>query len=165
MISTGNFIQGCLLCAAMAGCATVPHDLPPPSTQPPIPLNVPGTSTESFVGIAFSGGGSRSATFSAAVLRELAAIDISETGKPSSSVLERTRYLSGVSGGSFAAAFYAIRKPAADVPMIQDGKLSPSYDEFFTKEYLPAMRQNWEGPLMRTAIGDAIPRADAIAAR
>ena len=165
MISAGKSIQVSLLCAAIAGCATAPHDLPPPTSHPSILVNVSGTSTASFVGIAFSGGGSRSATFSAAVLRELAAIDISEAGKPASSILERTRYLSSVSGGSFAAAFYAIRKPAANIPMIQDGKLSPAYDDFFTKEYLPAMQENWEGPLMRTAIGDAIPRANAIAAR
>src|SRR5436190_9970747 len=49
-----------------------------------------------FVGLAISGGGSRSAVFSAAVMFELQRLGL----------LERVDYVSSVSGGSLTAAYY-----------------------------------------------------------
>ncbi|MGH7231208.1 MAG: hypothetical protein ACREJU_07600 [Nitrospiraceae bacterium] len=51
-----------------------------------------------FIGIAMSGGGSRAANFSAAVLLKLRALG----------VLDRADYLSPVSGSTLAAAYYAL---------------------------------------------------------
>ena len=54
-----------------------------------------------FVGLAFSGGGSRAATFAAAGAEALA-----EYG-----LLDQVTHISSVSGGSFAASYLAVRRP------------------------------------------------------
>jgi hypothetical protein len=73
--------------------------LAPPQVQPvqPPALACPRTNRD-FVGLAMSGGGSRAAVFSAAVLFELQRYGLAQ----------QADVLSSVSGGSFAAAFYAL---------------------------------------------------------
>ena len=56
------------------------------------------TSDKMFVGLALSGGGSRAANFSAAVMLEL----------KKRGILQRVDFISSVSGGSLAAAYYAL---------------------------------------------------------
>lgn len=58
-------------------------------------------SEETFVGVALSGGGSRAATFAAAALEAL-----HEHG-----LLAQTTHVSSVSGGGFAAAWWALHRP------------------------------------------------------
>jgi predicted acylesterase/phospholipase RssA len=58
--------------------------------------------SEDFFGVAISGGGSRAAVFGAAALEALAA----------KGVLKDVTHLSSVSGGSFAASYYALKKPS-----------------------------------------------------
>jgi len=58
---------------------------------------------DTFVGLALSGGGSRSATFSAAALEAL-----HEHG-----LLSHTTHISSVSGGGFAASWYVLNRPDA----------------------------------------------------
>jgi len=54
---------------------------------------------EMFIGLAISGGGSRAANFGAAVMFELADLGL----------LHRVDAISSVSGGSIAAAYYALQ--------------------------------------------------------
>ena len=69
-----------------------------------------------FVGLALSGGGSRSANFSAACMFELQRLG----------VLQRVDYISSVSGGSLAAAFYC-SSGAAWNPQTVQRKLTHAY--------------------------------------
>jgi predicted acylesterase/phospholipase RssA len=84
-------------------------------TQGPGPVAVPRASITDwsraedrerpvFVGVALSGGGSRAASFSAAVLEELHRLGI----------LQHVAAISSVSGGSLANAYYGVAKPATD---------------------------------------------------
>ena len=148
---------------ALGACTTIPHVLPargPATEAGAVPADPPGV----VLGVAFSGGGSRAATFSAAVMRELATIPVPGEARPRS-VIDRPLYLSSVSGGSLSAAYYAANRPDCPGGMIEQGALSACYAEFFDRRYLPAMNENWEGALVESAIGDAIPRADAMARR
>lgn len=70
-----------------------------PATRPTASPIVADTDKDSFfVGIAISGGGSRSANFAAACMFQLEQLGL----------LERADYISSVSGGSLAAAYYCI---------------------------------------------------------
>lgn len=60
--------------------------------------------------IAISGGGSRSAVFAAGVMEQLA--HLPDPSRPNRSVLDATEAVSAVSGGSLAAAYYGLYKPA-----------------------------------------------------
>ncbi|MDE3226449.1 MAG: patatin-like phospholipase family protein [Nitrospirota bacterium] len=81
-------------CRNQVTVALAPPQAPP--VQPPA-LACPRTNRD-FVGLAMSGGGSRAAVFSAAVLFELQRYGL----------LQQADVMSSVSGGSFAAAFYAL---------------------------------------------------------
>jgi NTE family protein len=69
-------------------------------------------SDDLLVGLAFSGGGTRAAAFSYGVLSEL---DRTEVGAApqQASLLDRIVYVSGVSGGAVAAAYFGLRGRAA----------------------------------------------------
>jgi predicted acylesterase/phospholipase RssA len=69
----------------------------PPATAPS-PRDVDPNDDGYFVGLALSGGGSRSANFSAACMFELQRLGI----------LQRVDYVSSVSGGSLTAAYYCL---------------------------------------------------------
>jgi predicted acylesterase/phospholipase RssA len=89
---------------ALSACAFVEPDrihyvvAPPGPAASPVPAP---PSQETFVGVALSGGGSRAATFSAAALEAL-----HEHG-----LLSQTTHVSSVSGGGFAAAWWALNRP------------------------------------------------------
>jgi hypothetical protein len=87
-----------------------------------------------FVAVAVSGGGSRAAVFSAAVMKELyEQVKLPDGG----SIIDEIDYISGVSGGSLAMAYYSLKKP--DV----DSSRTDLYDAFFTT-YLADMRKDIE---------------------
>ena len=65
-------------------------------------------STELLVLVAFSGGGTRAATFSYGVLKALAATEITTENGPRS-LLHEIDVISSVSGGSFTSAYYGLR--------------------------------------------------------
>jgi predicted acylesterase/phospholipase RssA len=79
----------------LSGCAT-PYVLERTNTSAQM---FEPTENETLVGLAVSGGGSRAATFTAAVLEELAKRDVGG-GKRPTSLLEKINYISSVSGGS-----------------------------------------------------------------
>ena len=88
----------------------------------------PAPEAELLIGIALSGGGSRAAVFGAAGLEALGRLRAPGGG----SLLEETRYLSSVSGGSVAAAYYASHKPPKEIPVLTpQGDYTSEYQAFF----------------------------------
>lgn len=78
----------------------------------PIAVNLDGNPSDRMIGLALSGGGSRAAVFAAAILAALA-----EQG-----LTERITHISSVSGGGFAASYFAINpQPAACAEPGQQG--------------------------------------------
>jgi NTE family protein len=106
-----------LAVAALGACTSV-YNLPnnqPITGQvqiPPLGAEVPLSSDDVMVSLAFSGGGTRAAAFSFGVLKELDATRIRDRGR-SVSMLDRVDFVSGVSGGSVLAAYYGLRKREA----------------------------------------------------
>ena len=129
----------------LSGCLTAPvYTLP--STIEPLPCLTPVNSEDTVIGLAVSGGGSRAALFAAATFEALAQLKL-EAGP--TSVLDRVSYISSVSGGSLASAYYVLKKPAREVPMLDvQGELTGDYQKFFF-DFKEAMAQNYEGPLFR----------------
>jgi hypothetical protein len=85
---------------------------------------------ELIVGLAASGGGSRAAIFAANALEALTEIPV-RLGTENRSMMETVHYMSSVSGGSLATAYYVTKKPSKSEPMLVDNMLSPHYREFF----------------------------------
>ncbi len=81
-----------------------------------------------FIGIAISGGGSRSANFSAACLLQLQRIGL----------LQKTDYISSVSGGSLTAAYYCLNDEARWNPAnVQRQFAHPFASDLIVKFLLP----------------------------
>jgi hypothetical protein len=101
------------------------------------PRRSPGPDSDLLVGVALSGGGSRAALFAAAGLEALGRVRVPGGG----SLLEWAGYISSVSGGSVAAAYYASRKPPHAIPVLtaQDA-LSDDYRAFFARFQKPLSR-------------------------
>ena len=88
----------------------------------------PAVQQDTIVGISLSGGGSRAALFAQAGLEALAKLRAPQ-GR---SVLEQASYLSSVSGGGLAAAYYALHKPARETPVLgTDGTMTEAYQTIF----------------------------------
>jgi predicted acylesterase/phospholipase RssA len=97
-----------------------------------------------LVGMALSGGGSRAALFGAAGLEARGRLQVPGGG----SLLERVTYLSSVSGGSVAAAYYASQKPRREIPVLTPaGAPTDDYQTFFTK-YQKPLSQDFENNLL-----------------
>jgi NTE family protein len=99
------------------GCTSVynlPHNQPMSGQAQAAPLvgEVPITSDDIMVSLAFSGGGTRAAAFSFGVLKELDRTRVRDRGK-AVSLLDRVDFVSGVSGGSVTAAYFGLRKREA----------------------------------------------------
>ncbi|BCA55726.1 hypothetical protein W02_28660 [Nitrospira sp. KM1] len=134
-------VIGALLCLTLTGCFAKIHDLP---AQPKdaAALFAPLEDQELLVGLAVSGGGSRAATFAAGALEALAETSVQQ-GAARRSVLETVSYMSSVSGGSLATAYYIANKPPRAEPMLTGEGLSPRYREFFSG-YKTAMQTNFQ---------------------
>jgi NTE family protein len=109
-------IRGLLLAVLVGGCASIHNE----------PINVPlgaeriaqaaligreGSTyaEEMMIGLAFSGGGTRAAAFSFGALQELERTRLpARMGQ--GSMLDRIDFVSGVSGGSVSAAYFALKK-------------------------------------------------------
>jgi predicted acylesterase/phospholipase RssA len=97
-----------------------------------------------LLGVALSGGGTRAALFGESGLEALAHVRTAD----GVSLIEKISHVSSVSGGSIAAAYYALKKPGRAVPVLEtDGRLSAAYRTFF-EEYRDAISQNFERPLI-----------------
>jgi NTE family protein len=99
----------------VSGCGGVPvvapDNLPWQAAGQPSPAYDPG---EVIVWLALSGGGTRAAALAYGVMERLDEIAVTgEDGRPGT-LLREVDYISSVSGGSFAAAFYALNRDRAD---------------------------------------------------
>ncbi|MDD5334073.1 MAG: patatin-like phospholipase family protein [Rhodoferax sp.] len=110
----------------------------------------PAVQQDTVVGVALSGGGSRAALYAAAGLEALGRLKSPQGG---SSVLEQVSYLSSVSGGGLAAAYYALHKPAHETPMLAaDGTMTQAYQTFFT-DFQTKLAQDFQSALIWRQLG------------
>ena len=114
-----------VLMLILTGCFSKVERLPALSS-PPVFAPLPEPDPHMMVGLAISGGGSRAATFAAGVLEALGELKIKDSDGERS-LLERVQYISSVSGGSLATAYYAALKPPKTEPVLGDQGLSPAY--------------------------------------
>ena len=108
-----------VLCTVvLAGCATThidPANLPlatPASSLIDNDRTLPADDEDVFVGLAFSGGGMRAAAFSYGILSEFDRIQIGPQKSPTR-LIDRVDFVSGVSGGAIAAAYFGLKGRAA----------------------------------------------------
>jgi len=104
--SAALLATACLLCA----CAHFPENQPLEAWRPHSPLlaqGTPGKSDEMVVILAFSGGGTRAAALAYGVLEELRDTVVEVDGERRR-LLDEVDLISGVSGGSFPAAYYGL---------------------------------------------------------
>jgi Patatin-like phospholipase len=150
-------IAGALLTAACASS----HVLSVPRASGEMPCIAEAPARDLQVGVALSGGGSRAALFGAAGLEELGRIRTADGG----SALERVTFLSSVSGGSLAAAHYAVHKPPRQVRVLAaDGTLSAEYQDFFERSRT-ALSQDFERAMLRRQLASLRWLNSALAAR
>lgn len=93
-----SFATASVSCTSLAPQPTAPTSTPAASTRATLQLGAKELVDGRFIGLAFSGGGSRAAVFGAAVMKEL-----DRTG-----LLQQVDVLSAVSGGALPAAAYAL---------------------------------------------------------
>ena len=126
------------------GCVPHIHQLPAATETPAFPL-LPPPEDDTIIGIAFSGGGSRAAYFSAAGLEAFARLRLSPQ---SPSLLERVAYISSVSGGSVASSYFVMEKPGKKETVLRlDGALTDRYSKFFDV-YLETMASDIQGAVV-----------------
>jgi len=104
---TSLFVVVVLLCG---GCAHYQLNQPLKTVEQATPyqfdrFNEPADADETFVILAFSGGGTRAAALSYGVLKKMREVRLPTLNK---SLLEEVDVLSTVSGGSFTGAYYAL---------------------------------------------------------
>jgi predicted acylesterase/phospholipase RssA len=128
----------------LSGCVTSPVYTVPPPKPDQTSCSHPMKPSETLIGVAISGGGSRAALFGAAGLEALAKL---QAGPPAHSLLEDVSMISSVSGGSMATSYFAAVKPRKDVSILTpSGELSTEYQTFFA-QFKKTMNQDYEGPL------------------
>lgn len=147
ILSGDRFWRTAVLCLALglttSGCVTSAVHQFKPSTGDKLCVQ-PAPNREVLVGLAVSGGGSRAALFAASAYETLSQLRV---GPEKRSLLEQVSYISSVSGGSLASAYYTMKKPAREVPMLTpDGQLTEAYKVFFT-EFKKMMARDYERPL------------------
>ncbi|HET9844814.1 MAG TPA: patatin-like phospholipase family protein [Nitrospira sp.] len=125
----------------LTGCFAKIHELPA-QPEDAEAMFAPLPDQDFMVGLAVSGGGSRAATFAAGALEALAELPV-RFGTQKRSVLETVSYMSSVSGGSLATAYYVTNKPPRSEPVLGEDGLSPRYREFFSL-YKTAMQSNFQ---------------------
>jgi hypothetical protein len=147
--SRSPMIGALLLCTLLlTGCASALATRVAKADSNPSCV-APAPDSDLLLGVALSGGGSRAAVFGAAALEALDRIRVPGGG----SVLEHVAYVSSVSGGSVAAAYYGEHKPSREIPVLtQTGDYTEQYQAFFGK-FHGQVAQNFEGALIRRQLG------------
>jgi hypothetical protein len=127
----------------LTGCATA-HVINVPSATSDVPCLVATPEPDVLIGVALSGGGSRAALFGAAGLEAVSGLRTAA----GTSVMEQVTYLSSVSGGSLAASYYTLNKPARDVKVLTpEGAMTSAYRAFFD-EYRSTLSQDFQTSLL-----------------
>ncbi|MHA1567542.1 MAG: patatin-like phospholipase family protein [Alphaproteobacteria bacterium] len=128
VVGSANRLACLVLASALvAGCATgnfnQPDNQPTSSVPSPDefrPEDYVGFG-ETMIALSFSGGGTRASAFSYGVIKELAAHE-TRSGGISTSLIDDVRFVSGVSGGSVPAAYFALHG-AKTIPAFRDNFL------------------------------------------
>jgi predicted acylesterase/phospholipase RssA len=121
-------------------CSTINYELLVYDQPSPIKRQYVAVDDGDYIfALAVSGGGSRAAVFSAAVMKELYKQIKLPDGR---SIIDEIDYISSVSGGSLSMAYYCMNKPNVD------SSHTDLYDQFFDT-YRTDMRINIEGDLVR----------------
>ena len=133
-----------LMTLSLSGCLTAPvftvKDFP---DQPACTSD--SRNQEILVGLAVSGGGSRAALFAAGAYEALGKVQV---GPEHQSLLNQVSHISSVSGGSLASAYYVLKKPKKDVPILTpSGEFTPEYQEFFNG-FKETVARDYEDPLL-----------------
>jgi len=137
-----------VLVLTASGCVTAPVYMIKPAAERQ-DCAQPAPDHEVLVGLSVSGGGSRAALFAASAFEALSQLRV---GPEQRSLLEQVSYISSVSGGSLASAYYHVKKPPREVPMLTpDGQMTEAYKAFFAG-FKQAMARDYEGPLIRRNI-------------
>ena len=155
---SGRFLGCCFatLLLTSVSCATAdpPRALPPESpataTRATLRLGQKELADGRFVGLAFSGGGSRAAVFGAAVMKELERVGF----------LSQVDVLSAVSGGALPAASYALEG-------FGDFRFENGFVEQVGRDIQGAVAGPWYAAphnLIRYAFKDTIPAEPVIRA-
>jgi predicted acylesterase/phospholipase RssA len=133
-----------LLCAILStACASAIAVRVPRADSMPSCI-APAPDGDLLLGVALSGGGSRAAVFGAAALEALGRIRV----PGGDSVLQHVGYVSSVSGGSVAAAYYGGNKPPRETPVLTpSGDYTEAYQAFFTT-FQQQVSQNFEAALI-----------------
>jgi len=98
----------CLLLASLTGCATRVWNRPITTRERyDFRHRMPVRNDETFVVLAFSGGGTRAAAFSYGVLEKLRDTPVLVDGR-TKSLLAQVNVITSVSGGSYTAAYYGL---------------------------------------------------------
>lgn len=104
-------LLGCLIGASVTGCAhrvwNSRLDDTDPAARYEFRNRLPKNSEEIFVVLAFSGGGTRAASFSYGVLQTLRDTDVTIDGTKRR-LLDEVDVITSVSGGSYTAAYYGL---------------------------------------------------------
>jgi predicted acylesterase/phospholipase RssA len=133
-----------VLSSLMAGCLTAPvftvKNIPDQPT-----CTTESQNRENLVGLAVSGGGSRAALFAAGAYEALGKVRV---GPEQQSLLNQVSHVSSVSGGSLASAYYILKKPKKDIPILNpSGEFTPEYQEFFNG-FKETVARDYEDPLL-----------------
>ena len=145
-----------VLALASASCTTIdapralPPDHRPAPTRATLQLGQKELADGRFVGLAFSGGGSRAAVFGAAVMKEL----------ERAGLLSQVDVLSAVSGGALPAASYALEG-------FGDFRFQDGFVEQIGRDIQGAVAGPWYAAphnLVRYAFKDTIPAEPVIRA-
>jgi len=116
-----------LATALVAGCAFGNFNQPDnnPTSSVPSPAEIrqqrASSAGEIIIGLSFSGGGMRASAFSYGAIAELAAHE-SRSGGSGKSLVDQVVFVSGVSGGSVPAVYFALHG-AETVPAFRDNFL------------------------------------------
>ncbi len=140
------FIGLCLaLALGLSGCRSTPVYTAPKGPVQGACLR-PTTNKDLLIGLAVSGGGSRAALYAAGAFEALAQIRVGPEGR---SLMEQVSFISSVSGGSLASAYYVLNKPAREIPVLTAaGELTEPYQKFF-EDFRGTMAHDFEGALLR----------------
>ncbi|MFM0009186.1 patatin-like phospholipase family protein [Paraburkholderia sediminicola] len=139
------------LMANLAGCAPYPLSAGVDSYYSTAPNDDP---SKPLVGLALSGGGNRSAVYASYVIELLGSLAVATvpdraSGKvEAQSFLDQVQYISSVSGGGFAAAYFGTHfEPDGYTPLVTSQQPPSIYAADFS-DFHRTMRHNWERPLL-----------------